>query len=139
MVYAYDCITKLCRHLKCSRYELELELLNPEKRRQAYKFFERFDLFFAPTRHQIQVTYFSTVPARQSLVFNGHKNINVEQFMLVRYFVDLRYPDLPCIVQEINGKPYFYPLETVTLRPRRREWEYDDEAASTSGGIVYVV
>ena len=121
-VYNYNCIEKLCRHLRCSRYELELELLNPESRRKAYKFLERYDLFFGPTREQIFVTYFSNDAASQTMTFRGgYKNVNMDQFMLIRYHVDLKYPDLPCVVEERGRKPYYYPLETIALRPRQNE------------------
>lgn len=135
MVYMYNCLLKLCRFLKCSRYTLRDALKNPDTRRRAYKFLERYDLFFMPTKYQIAFDSLTYGPANELLVYRGRKNIDVEQFMFVRYYVDLKQPELPCIVELRGHRPYYYPLESVGLYPRRdnhfEEGDSDDDSDYT--------
>lgn len=125
MVYMYNCIIKLCRYLKCSRYELKFVLLDPIHRKRAKKFLNRFDLFFMPTKRQIRLDYISAGGADDMQICRGRKNIDINQFMFVRYYVDLQQPELPCVVDLKGRKPYYYPLETIGLCPRN-DWEFDE-------------
>lgn len=111
----------LCATLFCSKQELEEQLRDPRVR-HALRQQLRSEEFVLSTSHlrknnrYVEFSDWCPRSARIQFAYNGNCRVTVEQHMLCRHRVELRYANLLCVRSVLSGThSIYYPIECLHI------------------------
>jgi hypothetical protein len=111
-------VEALCILFQCNPQEL-LKIINiPERRKEAENFLARKTLIcgYGPAK-KIKCDAIAIQPSRRQPAYNGYLNLTVMQHFYAKHRILLKYPELPCIIENGGNKhKSFYPMESIEIQ-----------------------
>lgn len=113
-------INFLCQILQCNSNNLEEALKDPKNRYLASH--RILTTGYLRTIHlkknlQIKFSEISYFPANKQYAYRGYGGIMVEEHMLNKHGIQLKFPNLPCIMEKCNkGHVNYFPIELLEFR-----------------------